>query len=49
MTDEEKKLILELKQEVEKIKVNLILENKKLDQIVSVVNFIIQKENLNAQ
>jgi hypothetical protein len=49
MTDEEKKLILELKQEVEKIKVNLILENRKLDQIVSVVNFIIQKENLNAQ
>ncbi len=49
MTDEEKKLILELKQEVEKIKVNFILENKKLDQIVSVVNFIIQKENLNAQ
>jgi hypothetical protein len=49
MTDEEKKLILELKQEVEKIKVNLILENKKLDQIVSVVNFIIQKENINAQ
>jgi len=48
MTDEEKKLILELKQEVEKIKVNLILENKKLDQIVSVVNFIIQKENINA-
>ena len=49
MTDEEKKLILELKQEVEKIKVNLILENKKLDQIISVVNFIIQKENINAQ
>ena len=49
MTDEEKKLILELKQEVEKIKVNLILENRKLDQIVSVVNFIIQKENINAQ
>ena len=48
MTDEEKKLILELKQEVEKIKVNLILENKKLDQIISVVNFIIQKENINA-
>ena len=40
MTDEEKKLILELKQEVEKIKVNLILENKKLDQIISVVNLI---------
>ena len=49
MTDEEKKLILELKQEVDKIKVNLILENKKLDQIISVVNFIIQKENINAQ
>ena len=49
MTEEDKKIVLLLKDEIEKIKVNMILENKKIDQIVSVLTKIIQKENNNAQ
>lgn len=49
MTEEDKKIVLVLKDEIEKIKVNMILENKKIDQIVSVLTKIIQKENNNAQ
>ena len=45
MTEEDKKIVLTLKDENEKIKVNMILENKKIDQIVSVLTKIIQKEN----
>lgn len=45
MTEEDRKIILILKDEVEKIKVNMILENRKIDQIVSVLSKIIQKEN----
>lgn len=48
MTEEDKKIVLSLKDEIEKIKVNMILENKKIDQIVSVLTKIIQKENNNA-
>ena len=48
MTEEDKKIVLLLKDEIEKIKVNIILENKKIDQIVSVLTKIIQKENNNA-
>jgi hypothetical protein len=48
MTEEDKKIVLLLKDEIEKIKVNMILENKKIDQIVSVLTKIIQKENNNA-
>lgn len=48
MTEEDKKIVLVLKDEIEKIKVNIILENKKIDQIVSVLTKIIQKENNNA-
>ena len=48
MTEEDKKIVLLLKDEIEKIKVNMILENKKIDQIVSVLIKIIQKENNNA-
>jgi hypothetical protein len=48
MTEEDKKIVLVLKDEIEKIKVNMILENKKIDQIVSVLTKIIQKENNNA-
>lgn len=48
MTEEDKKIVLHLKDEIEKIKVNMILENKKIDQIVSVLTKIIQKENNNA-
>lgn len=48
MTEENKKIVLLLKDEIEKIKVNMILENKKIDQIVSVLTKIIQKENNNA-
>jgi len=48
MTEEDKKIVLTLKDEIEKIKVNMILENKKIDQIVSVLTKIIQKENNNA-
>lgn len=48
MTEEDKKIVLFLKDEIEKIKVNMILENKKIDQIVSVLTKIIQKENNNA-
>jgi len=47
MTEEDKKIVLLLKDEIEKIKVNMILENKKIDQIVSVLTKIIQKENNN--
>ena len=47
-TEEDKKIVLLLKDEIEKIKVNMILENKKIDQIVSVLTKIIQKENNNA-
>jgi len=47
MTEEDKKIVLVLKDEIEKIKVNMILENRKLDQIVSVLSKIIQKENKN--
>jgi len=47
MTEEDKKIVLSLKDEIEKIKVNMILENKKIDQIVSVLTKIIQKENNN--
>jgi len=49
MTEEDNKIVLFLKDEIEKIKVNMILENKKIDQIVSVLTKIIQKENNNAQ
>jgi len=38
MTEEDRKIVLTLKDEIEKIKVNMILENKKIDQIVSVFN-----------
>jgi hypothetical protein len=48
MTEEDRKIVLVLKDEIEKIKVNMILENKKIDQIVSVLTKIIQKENNNA-
>jgi hypothetical protein len=48
MTEEDRKIVLTLKDEIEKIKVNMILENKKIDQIVSVLTKIIQKENNNA-
>ena len=48
MTEEDKKIVLVLKDEIEKIMVNMILENKKIDQIVSVLTKIIQKENNNA-
>jgi hypothetical protein len=48
MTEEDRKIVLTLKDEIEKIKVNMILENKKVDQIVSVLTKIIQKENNNA-
>ena len=48
MAEEDKKIVLLLKDEIEKIKVNMILENKKIDQIVSVLTKIIQKENNNA-
>ena len=48
MTEEDRKIVLLLKDEIEKIKVNMILENKKIDQIVSVLTKIIQKENNNA-
>jgi hypothetical protein len=48
MTEEQHKLILSLKEEVEKIKITIILENKKLDEITSVLNFLIQKEKSNA-
>ena len=41
MTEEDKKIVLLLKDEIEKIKVNMILENKKIDQIVSVLTKII--------
>jgi hypothetical protein len=47
MTEEDKKIVLVLKDEIEKIKVNMILENRKIDQIVSVLSKIIQKENKN--
>jgi hypothetical protein len=47
MTEEDRKIVLLLKDEIEKIKVNMILENRKIDQIVSVLSKIIQKENKN--
>jgi hypothetical protein len=47
MTEEDRKIVLVLKDEIEKIKVNMILENRKIDQIVSVLSKIIQKENKN--
>lgn len=47
MTEEDRKIVLTLKDEIEKIKVNMILENRKIDQIVSVLSKIIQKENKN--
>ena len=47
MTEEDRKIVLVLKDEIEKIKVNRILENRKIDQIVSVLSKIIQKENKN--
>jgi hypothetical protein len=47
MTEEDRKIVLHLKDEIEKIKINMILENRKVDQIVSVLNKIIQKENKN--
>jgi uncharacterized protein with von Willebrand factor type A (vWA) domain len=47
MTEEDRKIVLILKDEIEKIKVNMILENRKIDQIVSVLSKIIQKENKN--
>ena len=47
MTEEDKKIVLVLKDEIEKIKINMILENRKVDQIVSVLSKIIQKENKN--
>ena len=47
MTEEDRKIVLVLKDEIEKIKVNMILENRKIDQIVSVLSKIIQKETKN--
>jgi hypothetical protein len=47
MTEEDRKIVLVLKDEIEKIKVNMILENRKIDQIVSVLSKIIHKENKN--
>ena len=47
MTEEDRKIVLVLKDEIEKIKVNMILENRKIDQIVSVLSKIIYKENKN--
>jgi len=47
MTEEDRKIVLLLKDEIEKIKINMILENRKVDQIVSVLSKIIQKENKN--
>lgn len=47
MTEEDRKIVLVLKDEIEKIKINMILENRKVDQIVSVLSKIIQKENEN--
>jgi len=47
MTEEDRKIVLHLKDEIEKIKINMILENRKVDQIVSVLSKIIQKENKN--
>ncbi len=47
MTEEDRKIVLVLKDEIEKIKINMILENRKVDQIVSVLSKIIQKENKN--